>query len=171
MKNLVNKKMSYGTKEWSISTVNCCTGCSHDCRYCYARSMASRFKRVKPENWRNEQIRERDVYRVYRNYKGTVMFPSSHDITETNFTGCIQVLYKLLEAGNRVLIVSKPHYYCILAYAYFLVIIGIKFFLGSPSAQMIIRFCHFGSQEHLHMKKENNLWNTHLTMAFRLQSV
>ena len=30
------KKIS-GTKEWSIASVNCVTGCENDCRYCYAR--------------------------------------------------------------------------------------------------------------------------------------
>ena len=33
-----NRNMSNnGTQEWSVKTVNCCTGCSHDCRYCYAK--------------------------------------------------------------------------------------------------------------------------------------
>ena len=35
-----------GTQEWSVKTVNCTTGCSHDCRYCYAKGMAVRFKQV-----------------------------------------------------------------------------------------------------------------------------
>ena len=41
------------------------------------------------------------------------MFPSSHDITPKNLFACLIVLRKLLEAGNRVLIVSKPHLECI----------------------------------------------------------
>jgi len=41
------------------------------------------------------------------------MFPSSHDITPTNLAGCLTVLKKLLEVGNEVLIVSKPHLDCI----------------------------------------------------------
>ena len=35
---------THGTQEWSVKTVNCCTGCSHDCRYCYAKGMAVRFR-------------------------------------------------------------------------------------------------------------------------------
>ena len=41
------------------------------------------------------------------------MFPSSHDITSNNLGACLSVLDKLLHAGNKVLIVSKPHYTCI----------------------------------------------------------
>jgi DNA repair photolyase len=25
---------SSGTREWAVKSVNCCSGCSHDCRYC-----------------------------------------------------------------------------------------------------------------------------------------
>jgi hypothetical protein len=75
--------------------------------------MAVRFKQVNPEDWKNEQIRWKDVEKKYRHYDGTVMFPSSHDITPTNFQACFTVLNKLLEAGNRVLVVSKPHLECI----------------------------------------------------------
>jgi len=41
------------------------------------------------------------------------MFPSSHDITPNNLASCFTVLKNLLEAGNRVLVVSKPHLECI----------------------------------------------------------
>ena len=41
------------------------------------------------------------------------MFPASHDITDNNWSACVIVLVRLLKAGNKVLIVSKPHYNCI----------------------------------------------------------
>jgi DNA repair photolyase len=102
-----------GTKEWAASNVNVCDGCSHDCLYCYAKSMAIRFKRKTRDNWHVEDIREKAVTKSYGKMRGTVMFPSSHDITPTNFDACFVVLRKLLEAGNRVLVVSKPHLECI----------------------------------------------------------
>jgi len=40
--------------------------------------------------------------------KGTIMFPTSHDITKGNLEACTEVLCKLLAADNDVLIVSKP---------------------------------------------------------------
>jgi len=104
---------SSGTREWAVRSVNCCSGCSHDCRYCYAREMAVRYRQLKPEQWKEEKIRWKDVTKRYGHIEGTVMFPSSHDITPHNLLACLIVLRKLLEAGNRVLIVSKPHLECI----------------------------------------------------------
>jgi DNA repair photolyase len=111
--NLARKNEVFGTREWAKHTVNCCTGCAHDCRYCYAKSMAIRFGRVFPHVWKEEQVRWKDVNKRYREMDGTVMFPSSHDITPGNFDACYTVLRKLLEAGNQVLVVSKPHLECI----------------------------------------------------------
>ena len=102
-----------GTQEWAVRSVNCCSGCSHDCRYCYAREMAVRYGQLKPEQWKEEKIRWKDVRKKYGRIDGTVMFPSSHDITPHNLLACLIVLRKLLETGNRVLIVSKPHLECI----------------------------------------------------------
>jgi len=100
-------------REWAVKSVNCCSGCSHDCRYCYAREMAVRYRQLKPEQWKEERIRWKDVRKKYGRVDGPVMFPSSHDITPHNLLACLIVLRKLLEAGNRVLIVSKPHLECI----------------------------------------------------------
>lgn len=101
---------TYGTREWAAKTVNCCTGCSHDCRYCYAKGIALRFNRMVSGQWPHETVRQNDVDRGRRKkLPGWVMMPSSHDITPTNLAGCLTVLEKLLNAGNQVLIVSKPH--------------------------------------------------------------
>ena len=104
---------SINTWQWATKSVNCCTGCSHDCLYCYAKSMAIRFKQVTAAEWPRERIRMHDVNKKYKKYDGRVMFPSSHDITPTNLDACMIVLEKLLAAGNDVLIVSKPHLDCI----------------------------------------------------------
>jgi DNA repair photolyase len=100
----------FGTKDWTASTVNCCTGCANNCRYCYAKGMAIRFKRLTAEEWPIERVRQKDVDRPQRLYAGRIMFPSSHDITPSNFEACMTVLDKLISAGNQVLIVSKPRY-------------------------------------------------------------
>jgi hypothetical protein len=50
--------------------------------------------------------------KINTNY-GTVMFPSTHDITPKNLSEYLCVLRKLLDVGNNVLIVSKPHWSCI----------------------------------------------------------
>ncbi len=105
----MRRKVS-GTKDWTASTVNCCTGCSNNCRYCYAKGMAIRFKRLTAEEWPIERVRQKDVDRRQRLCAGRIMFPSSHDITPGNFEACMTVLDKLIGAGNEVLIVSKPRY-------------------------------------------------------------
>ncbi len=104
-----------GTHEWAEKTVNCCTGCSNNCRYCYGRQMAVRFRQVKEEEWPLMRIRQHDVDRKHRNYGEVVMFPSSHDITTGNLDACRTVLSNLLAAGNEVLVVSKPELACIIA--------------------------------------------------------
>jgi DNA repair photolyase len=107
-------KPKKGTQEWAEKTVNCCTGCSNNCRYCYGRQMAVRFGQVKEDEWPSMHIRQRDVEKKYRNYGEVVMFPSSHDITRDNLDACRTVLVKLLAAGNEVLVVSKPDVTCIM---------------------------------------------------------
>jgi DNA repair photolyase len=106
-------RVSEGTKEWAVKTINCCTGCSHDCLYCYAKEMAIRFKQIQPHQWPLETIRDKDVYKSFKKFAGQVMFPSSHDITVNNLNACEIVLDGLLRSGNRVLVVSKPHIDCI----------------------------------------------------------
>jgi DNA repair photolyase len=89
--------------------VNCCDGCSHDCLYCYAKETAARHGRIPIEAWKVEKIRQKDVDKAYKYREGRTMFPSSHDITPTNFDACFTVLKKLLESGNQVIVVLKPH--------------------------------------------------------------
>jgi DNA repair photolyase len=71
--------------------------------------MAIRFGWATEETWTKCTVRPHDVLRRQRRYAGTVMFPSSHDITLENYEACRTVLGNLLAVGNQVLIVSKPH--------------------------------------------------------------
>ena len=103
-----------GTKEWSVASVNCVTGCSHDCRYCYARAMAVRYHRIgSPAEWSTMRVRPAEVRKPQRKIEGTVMFPTTHDITPEVLEPCVEVIGRLLEAGNRLLLVSKPHFDCV----------------------------------------------------------
>jgi DNA repair photolyase len=98
--------------DWTVYSVNCCSGCSNNCRYCYAKGMAVRFGQLTPEDWPLERVRPKDVAKKYRLYKGRVMFPSSHDITPKNMDACLTDLGKLVAAGNEILVVSKPRLAC-----------------------------------------------------------
>ena len=117
--NLMNKKIQSklkavnGVGEWAKKSVNIQSGCEHDCRYCYAKGMACRFHQASPASWAHPTKREGAVREKYRKMGGRIMFPTSHDITPENIGDCLEVLLKLLQAGNEVLIVSKPHLECV----------------------------------------------------------
>ncbi len=108
------KKKIRGTREWAVANVNCCTGCTHGCRYCYARYDAVVRKGiVTAEQWENCRIHEKDLVAIQPHYPGQVMFPTTHDIVPENLEACLQVINNLLKAENRVLLVTKPHFACI----------------------------------------------------------
>jgi len=106
-------KITSGTKEWADTNVNCYFGCSNDCRYCYAKKMAIRFKRKTENNWKIMIPNEKVITKNFKKRQGRIMFPSSHDITPKSLDNCIIVLKRLLKAGNEVLITTKPNYSCI----------------------------------------------------------
>ena len=108
-----NKKV-FGTHEWAVKTVNFINGCQHDCKYCYSKEMAIRFKRKTKNTWKKETVTKK-APESFKKIEGTIMFPSSHDIHPSHLKEAICYLEKLLSAGNRVLIVTKPHYECIKA--------------------------------------------------------
>jgi DNA repair photolyase len=101
-----------GTGEWAAETHNIGKGCSHRCLYCYAREGAVRRHQVSsPEAWACEQLRA-TMPRIPRR-DGWIMFPSTHDITPFYLPAALITLKALLEKGNKVLIVTKPHLQCI----------------------------------------------------------
>lgn len=103
-----------GTKEWASKTVNVVDGCEHNCRYCYARYNACyRFHRIDHDQWTTMKVRQHEVEKGRGKSHGVIMFPSQHDITPSVLDPCITVLMKLLDAGNMVLLVTKPHWECI----------------------------------------------------------
>jgi DNA repair photolyase len=104
------REITIGTKEWADHNVNCIKGCSNDCRYCYAKLMAKRFGRCTEDTWKNMDVNDSAVSKIYSKYKGRVMFPSSHDITNNPaiLKACFIVIRKLLESGNDTLITTKP---------------------------------------------------------------
>jgi len=103
-----------GTKEWAVAEVNCSRGCPHGCLYCYARyDQVERKRLVTDSEWEVCQDIDGEVNKVQPRYDGQVMFPAAHDIIPENLTSSIKVIQNLLDAGNKVLVVSKPHLECI----------------------------------------------------------
>jgi len=103
----------FGTYEWAVKNINIVSGCSHNCKYCYSKEMAIRFKRKTPESWKIEEELKTDRKLKIGKVSGRVMFPSSHDITPQNLILSLKTIKKILEHDNDILIVSKPHLDCI----------------------------------------------------------
>lgn len=106
-------KSNQGVYEWASQSINIQVGCEHGCRYCYAREIIVRHGRCTNETFLTPEINQKKVDKGYSKRKGCLMFPSSHDVTPLNINEFCCVLRKLLDAGNNVLIVSKPHWSCI----------------------------------------------------------
>jgi len=102
-----------GTHEWAEINENIARGCPHRCLYCYAAHNANRFGLRTRSEWPIEELTKRAVITSYPERSGVIMFPSAHDITPFNLNAYIRVARLILEAGNRLLIVSKPHTECI----------------------------------------------------------
>ncbi|TKJ19800.1 MAG: hypothetical protein CEE43_14455 [Promethearchaeota archaeon Loki_b32] len=108
-----SRKITLGTKEWADSNVNCYFGCSNNCRYCYAKKMAIRFKRKTEKTWKIMEPNLKAIKKGYLKRKGRIMFPTSHDITMESLSSCLIVLKKIIDAGNEILITTKPRLSCI----------------------------------------------------------
>jgi DNA repair photolyase len=104
-----NAKPVTGTKEWAPINFNFINGCSHDCKYCYAKANAVRFKRKTMDNWKQEEVKIEKLFPTVKPKDGYTMFPSSHDISLENHKHALTVLDVLLKKGHRVMIVIKPH--------------------------------------------------------------
>lgn len=105
-----------GTKEWAEHSVNIGRGCSHGCLYCYARYNAiTRFKTcASEEEWLKETLTTQ-APKTFTKRDGVIMFPTTHDITPYYLTVALGTVRNALTAGNKVLIVTKPHIDCIRA--------------------------------------------------------
>jgi DNA repair photolyase len=102
-----------GTLEWADWTENIQHGCANECLYCYAAFNAVvKFKNIAPGEWNKERFTGRVRLKSYPKREGVGMFPTTHDITPFNVDECVRILTLMLEAGNNVLIVTKPQYDC-----------------------------------------------------------
>lgn len=94
--------------------VNCVLGCSHNCRYCFVKYHAVfKARSLREGQWRRPRIQRGEVKKNRRKSLATVVFPTRHDITPEVLDPCLRVLERLLAAGNRVVVESKPHLVCI----------------------------------------------------------
>jgi len=102
-----------GTREWSDVSLNIQTGCRNGCVYCYARQAALRRRLIaRPEDWTQEYLVAPEVRRARarRSARGVTMFPTTHDLNAANVEAAIEAIRLCLDAGRRVLVVTKPDY-------------------------------------------------------------
>ena len=76
---------------------------------CYAKAMSPRHKKIDLEHWADPIIRHDKLAKSIGKRKGTIMFPTTHDLHPDNLQYIIPFIKKLLSPGNKVLIVTKPH--------------------------------------------------------------
>ena len=102
-----------GVGEWATHKHNIAIGCENGCHYCYAKAMAKRGGRIKDNSeWILSSVKK-DKTEVYGKVDGTIMVPTSHDITPGNIDDYHRTAENILRSGNRLLIVSKPSMQCI----------------------------------------------------------
>jgi hypothetical protein len=102
-----------GVGEWATHSYNIAKGCDNGCQYCYAKAMAKRTGRIsEDEEWQVPQV-ELGKSEIFEKVDGTVMFPSTHDITPLTMETYLKAAENILRSGNRLLIVSKPSMQCI----------------------------------------------------------
>ena len=99
-------KQVFGTYEWAVANANFISGCIHNCKYCYSKEMAIRFKRKTALTWETEVVNLKQLNIKRKKINGLIMFPSSHDITPENLHHSIFFIRNLLASGNSILIVT-----------------------------------------------------------------
>ena len=114
IKPIKPKKPSTENRQWAEKYENLISGCAHDCKYCYAKSMIVQYKNNTIEDWKNEVVRNPYLLeKKFRKRNDLIMIPSSHDITPAHLQENMVFIGNILAAGNKVLIVSKPHLECV----------------------------------------------------------
>jgi len=103
----------FGAHEWAHDSLNIIDGCKHNCKYCYSKEMAIRFKRMTMNEWEHEKLRIHAINHPVKQLHGTYMFPSTHDIHPEHLDACIFYLGNIIPNCDKVLVVSKPHFECI----------------------------------------------------------
>jgi DNA repair photolyase len=75
--------------------------------------MEKRFKKNGGHAWKEEQLRVDPLSVKVPKKSGRIMYPTTHDITPKYLDKHVIIIRRLLEIGNTLLIVSKPHLECI----------------------------------------------------------
>ena len=97
-----------GTREWMPNSRNRCRGCKNNCRYCYGKFRAVRYKQKTEGNWHEMELLK--IRQSTKKADGGIMFPTTHDLHIEHVDWWGPFLKEMLENSNDVLIVTKPEY-------------------------------------------------------------
>lgn len=103
-------KEEFGAAEWG-RTLNIQRGCKNACLFCYAAHGAIvRFSKMPCFfHWCHScELYPKKIEKGYRKVSERYMFPTTHDIYPANYLPYSKVLRKVVQAGNEVLITTKP---------------------------------------------------------------
>jgi len=103
-----------GFLEWAAHYANIDMGCKHGCLYGFCQARAIRFDQATPASWTEPRpLKTKPWTKFKKKVEGRIAFPSSHDITAENLERYLVVAESMLQAGNELLIVTKPHLDCV----------------------------------------------------------
>lgn len=97
-----------GWKEWAEQQFGIQNSCKNGCLYCFGTMSDMRFARIENPKDRLAYKPRKAIANPNKKYPGVVAFPNTHDIYYENYDKCEDYLLRLLVAGNKVLIVTKP---------------------------------------------------------------
>ena len=103
----------FGENSWGCNTCNFIYGCRNDCKYCNQKSYSVRVGRKTRENWKDEVVNPNYKNWEIKYYDGKFMFPQSHDISPQHIDENIFMMRRILEKGNQIFCVTKPHLVCV----------------------------------------------------------
>ena len=114
-KQFCNKRYSFwqwGNKSYNIRDPS--VFCKHKCTYCYMNNINDRFKH-ETRLIDMEDLFPLDIKAVNKKWKRTekssvYFFPSSHDIFYENIQEYISTAKKIMDSGNDIMFVTKPHF-------------------------------------------------------------
>lgn len=119
-KIFIKSVMKFHNHQWSSYCYNIIESkhlCRNDCLYCYMKPMYSRMKKKMEDIEDTFLCNKTKVTKEWRNSKDETkrvyMFPSSHDIFPESVSDYITVAKKMLDAGHKIICVSKPRIKCI----------------------------------------------------------
>lgn len=104
-------KNKRGTQAIAQQTANIAIGCKYNCVYCYAKTIAKRFRKETDQTWSKMRVRSDIVGKSWVKGK-SIMFPSTHDIVPEIVDDAVTTLKAMLSAGRHVVVVTKPAIAC-----------------------------------------------------------